>query len=148
MTPPSSPLIRPFCAGPDWKPRRAVNQPGTCGACGKPLEGRALWFCRTPRGAEESCRLAYLANHDWGAAKREARKRAGNACSVDGPHAGGLEVNHITPRNGRGYQLGCHHHQDGLNVLCHLHHLAVTATQRAGHHKAPDKAGTQLPLFS
>lgn len=120
-----------FCSGSDWKPRHSPNQPGVCGACGKPLEGRALWFCRAQRLDQESCRLRYLRNHDWGYARVEALKRTEGRCSRDALHRGALEVNHIEPRLGRGYALGCHHHQDNLEPLCHLCHLEVTADQRA-----------------
>ena len=40
-----------------------------------------------------------------------------------------LEVNHRSPRVGRGYQSGCHHHLDGLDSLCHRCHVAVTNAQ-------------------
>lgn len=42
----------------------------------------------------------------------------------------GLEVNHLIPRNGRGYHESCHHHLDLLETLCHECHLIVTAEQR------------------
>lgn len=41
-----------------------------------------------------------------------------------------LEVNHIVPRNGAGYQTGCWHHLDGLETLCHKCHVAETTAQR------------------
>lgn len=40
-----------------------------------------------------------------------------------------LEVNHIIPREGRGYGAGCHHHLANLEVLCHQCHLGVTNLQ-------------------
>ena len=39
------------------------------------------------------------------------------------------EVNHITPRNGKGYGNGCWNHQDNLEVLCHDCHVKVTMWQ-------------------
>ena len=130
MTTTPTPLGRlPFCSGPEWKPRSRQLEAGTCGACGKPLEGRARWFCQGVLNDKESCRLRYLRNHLWSMARVEALKRAGRACSVDRTHTGALEVNHIVPRKGGGYQLGCHHHQDNLNVLCHTCHLEVTSQQ-------------------
>lgn len=42
-----------------------------------------------------------------------------------------LEVNHIEPRNGKGYRPGCHHHLDNLETLCHPCHVAITNEQRA-----------------
>lgn len=52
---------------------------------------------------------------------------------VLGPHyrAHALEVNHITPVLGRHAEAGCWHHQDGLEVLCHAHHVEETNRQRA-----------------
>lgn len=38
-------------------------------------------------------------------------------------------VNHIIPRRGMGYQLGCHHHQSNLEPLCRPHHLEETRRQ-------------------
>lgn len=41
-----------------------------------------------------------------------------------------LEVNHIIPREGRGYGTGCWHHLEGLESLCHRCHVKVTNRQR------------------
>ncbi|MDP3063781.1 MAG: HNH endonuclease [Chloroflexota bacterium] len=135
-----------ICQGPDWKPRRSLKEPGTCGACGRPLMGRHRWFCPTPRGKAdlpgESCRDRYAVNHFWGEARAEALRRAGGKCSRCGEEVkselpyGGLEVNHIVPRNGGGYGPGCWHHQDNLEPLCHQGHQEVTAAQR-GYHQEP-----------
>lgn len=40
-----------------------------------------------------------------------------------------LEVNHIVPREGRGYGWGCHHHLSNLETLCHPCHVAETTRQ-------------------
>ena len=123
-----------FCQGPAWKPRQSSQEPGTCGACGKPLEGRALWFCRSPRGEAffnqggNSCRARYMANHGWGEARRAAIKRDGGCVRCGSSDR--LEVNHIVPRNGQGYAIGCWNHLDNLETLCHAHHLEVTKMQR------------------
>jgi hypothetical protein len=117
------------CPGPDWKPGRGVR----CAACGRQLTGKLTWFCRSPAW----CRTVYLANHDWTMAKGIALRRSGDGykrmarCIRSNCEHPVLEVNHITPRNGGGYQLGCHHHQDNLEVLCHDHHREVTAEQRS-----------------
>lgn len=42
-----------------------------------------------------------------------------------------LEVNHIEPRVGRGYNAGCHHHLANLETLCHGCHVAETTRQGA-----------------
>lgn len=45
-------------------------------------------------------------------------------------------MNHLEPRDGKGYGPGCHHHllpdragRGGLEVLCHVHHAEVTSAQ-------------------
>lgn len=40
-----------------------------------------------------------------------------------------LEVNHIEPRAGRGYNSGCHHHLTNLETLCHACHVVETKRQ-------------------
>lgn len=40
-----------------------------------------------------------------------------------------LEVNHVEPRNGAGYDKGCWNHQSNLQVLCHPCHVAETTRQ-------------------
>ncbi|MBI3743353.1 MAG: HNH endonuclease [Chloroflexi bacterium] len=42
-----------------------------------------------------------------------------------------MEVNHIKPLKGRGYRIGCAHHLDNLQTLCHRCHVDVTKQQRA-----------------
>ena len=131
-----------FCQGPDWQPRHSLKEPGTCGACGKPLEGRHRWFCPTPYGKAhspgESCRANYAVNHFWDEARAEALRRTGGRCRKCGEHA--EEVNHIVPRSGGGYGPGCHHHQDNLEPLCRQGHLAVTAEQRGyGRQPTPEE---------
>lgn len=115
-----------FCQGPDWRPRKRATEPGTCGACGKPLEGRNTWFCRSRPGEAfssdghegESCRARYMRNHRWGEARAAAIRRDGSRCRrcgvavIDSNHE--LEVNHRVPRNGRGYGIGCWNHQDAI----------------------------------
>ena len=131
-------MMRPpvvVCPGAGWGPvnRYRGTGNGTCAACGKPLQGKLTWFCRSPAW----CRDLYLSNHDWGYARAIALRRASPrgrkddaVCIRPACDDERLEVNHIKARNGMGYQLGCHHHQDNLEVLCHSHHLAVTALQR------------------
>jgi hypothetical protein len=40
-----------------------------------------------------------------------------------------LEVNHIDPRVGQGYNSGCWNHQDNLETLCHKCHVKTTRRQ-------------------
>ncbi|MDP3062931.1 MAG: HNH endonuclease [Chloroflexota bacterium] len=138
-------MTQPCCQGAEWKPRLSSKEPGTCGACGKPLVGRHRWFCPTPYGGE-SCRDTYAVNHFWSEARQEALRRAGGKCSRCGEEVkserlrDGLEVHHIVPRDGGGYGPGCHHHQDNLEALCHSGHLEVTAEQRGyGQEPTPEE---------
>lgn len=84
-----------------------------------------------------------MANHMWGYARKVAIKRASyievrapdywawrEYCARLGCELPVDSVNHIVPRNGQGYGLGCWHHQDGLEPLCRPHHLEVTRLQR------------------
>lgn len=120
----------PYCQGADWKPRRSATEPGTCGACGKPLPEGRNWFCRSKPHDDASCRLRYLRNHGWAFSRREALRRSGGRCVWCGARA--EEVNHIEPRRGRGYRMGCWNHQEGLEPLCHQCHLIITTAQRRG----------------
>ncbi|MCU1454052.1 MAG: 67, gp67 [Acidimicrobiales bacterium] len=56
-----------------------------------------------------------------------------------------LEVNHVEPRLGRGYQAGCHHHLDGLETLCHRCHVQVTSAQHALGGSRADVAAPAVP---
>lgn len=97
--------------------------PGGCDNCGSPLTGRRTRWCTT------ECRRWFERNHMWSAARTAAVKRDGDRCVLCGCK-NGLEVNHITPRRGRGYGTGCHNHLDNLETLCHDCHVRVTKRQR------------------
>lgn len=77
-------------------------------------------------------------------APREERGRLNRAWSIRRDQAGwgkveellkrlrlerSFETNHVDPVLGRHGEIGCHHHQDGLEVLCHRCHVEVTAEQ-------------------
>ena len=117
---------------------------GHCQWCDKPIPvGRRRTWC------SDTCRRVWERNHVWRRARIYARKRAKYRCSQRGCTAarGDIEINHVTPLVGRPYTaIGCWHHQDpgpgldatgavvtyqGLNSLCHAHHVAVTNDQRA-----------------
>lgn len=60
-----------------------------------------------------------------------------------------MEVNHRVPVLGRHGENGCHHHQDGIETLCHGCHVDVTNAQRRnGWRPVPlqPAAGAQLLL--
>lgn len=85
-------------------------------------------------GKEEAAEIKALVNlhplneRDWPAYRRAAeqvRRRFR------------LEVNHIVPRNGRGYGRGCWNHLDNLETLCHPCHVGVTASQRRARSNSP-----------
>lgn len=71
-----------------------------------------------------------MANHGWHDARRIAHRRSGGRCVICG--APSQEVDHIISRNGMGYGLGCHHHQDALQPLCHDDHVAIGVARRGG----------------
>lgn len=123
-----------YCDGEDsWWPGC-----GSCGACGgkipraaKPQQ-QARWFCR------RECQRWWRANHQWGVARAACLKRDRRCTRChrsptkrdrSGVTPVRLEVNHIRPRNGEGYQTGCHNHQDNLEALCSGCHAGVTAEQ-------------------
>jgi 5-methylcytosine-specific restriction endonuclease McrA len=107
--------------------------PGECDRCGKKLVGRQTRWCsdRTWGGGSKCARLfheVFERNHDWNDARKAALKRDRNRCVKCGS-TDRLEVNHIVPREGRGYGRGCWHHLDGLETLCHDCHVETTRQQ-------------------
>lgn len=121
--------------------------PTGCGWCGRTLTGRQKKWC------SRKCSREYRANHRWTDAKAAVKKEAtwflcanaefergeggqwGYTTKARGPR-GCLgftqkpEVNHITPIKGKHGTWGCHHHLEGLEVLCRPCHLAETKRQR------------------
>lgn len=57
-----------------------------------------------------------------------------------------LEVNHIDPRNGGGYNWGCHNHLSNLETLCHGCHVAET-TRQGRERRLTKKLATPGTLF-
>lgn len=119
---------------------------GRCWGCGQPVPPRARKWC------SERCSLFYWRNHSWGFARPFAIARAGGwydaSCDECGARIGArAEVNHVVPREGRGYGKGCAHHQTNLQVLCHACHVAETTRQRR--ERAPARVSDPtLPLWS
>ena len=93
-----------------------------CWLCGKPFpKGMRRW-------CSGACGDLFWANHGWTTARFQAIVRDGGACvKCGGKHS--LEVNHIVPLVGSGYENGCIHHLDGLETLCHDCHVAETTRQ-------------------
>ena len=141
MPPIRSSLTKPL---PAWWPSCGMLavHPGHCSlaSCDKPLTGRQTRWC------SQKCAYVFLNQHQWSRAQRLALRRDKYTCQACGFTAAkradrigrmiwrrrhhGMEVNHIHPLNGRGYQIGCVHHLDNLQTLCHKCHLEVTARQR------------------
>lgn len=92
-----------------------------CQWCDAALVGRQRNWCGRP------CLAAFLAAHDWNKARHLAVKRDGGCvtCGTGRP----LEVNHVEPRRGRGYRMGCWNHPENLQTLCIPHHREVTNAQ-------------------
>jgi hypothetical protein len=100
------------------------GQPGVCDSCGIPLTGRQKRWCAG------NCEDNYWGEHYWATARNRAKYRDGHRCVQCGSTAS-LEVNHIEPRVGRGYNAGCHNHLSNLETLCHECHVVVTKRQSA-----------------
>lgn len=107
---------------------------GVCGICEKALRGGQTRWC-----SKQHARLFYQ-NHYWTQARSAAKRRDRRQCvrmvapnnNRTLPRCNGwpLEVNHIEPRNGAGYDgPNCAHHQSNLETLCHAHHVIETNRQ-------------------
>jgi 5-methylcytosine-specific restriction endonuclease McrA len=97
-----------------------------CHWCSQPITSsrRRAW-------CSDTCRRGWERNHIWGRARASAKKRDRYQCAHCGAgKSASLEVNHINPVNGAGYDEGCAHHQENLETLCHACHVGVTAVQR------------------
>lgn len=104
--------------------RRQCNERRRCFLCGKwPIPQRRQHWC------SDACVARWFDNHSWGSARIAALRRDGYKCVRDPTHRASKEVNHIDPRNGRGYHEGCMHHQANLETLCHPCHVAETTRQ-------------------
>lgn len=106
-----------------------------CWHCGANLTGRRRHWC------SDECGQWWQNNHDWNSARHAAIRRDNSTCvkcGAIGDYTGSqraevpLEVNHIEPRNGKGYANGCWNHQENLETLCHNCHVGVTNQQRIG----------------
>jgi hypothetical protein len=82
---------------------------------------------RRRRWCSDACHREYEVNHWWVATRWAALRRDGYACVR--PECPGesrsqrVEVHHKVPILGRHGEGGCHHHLDGVETLCHPHHL-------------------------
>jgi hypothetical protein len=121
---------------------------GHCWWCGEPLPKFARKWCAT--GGR--CERAWWRNHSWSEARSEALRRSSGLpesflayewarCDECGSQES-LEVNHVEPRVGQGYQAGCHNHQTNLQVLCHDCHVKETTRQLYERKLAAADAGT------
>jgi len=117
--------------GPD------ADKPGCCGLCGGPLPvGPSGRVHPMRRWCSRACSATYWNNHGWASASAARCTLDGWRCVKCGKLGAGttmppwavrsdsplvlvsLQVNHRIPRNGRGYQESCAHHQDNLETLC------------------------------
>lgn len=125
-----SPLIaeRITCPLSRW-----TGAAGRCQWCDGPITGvrRRTW-------CSEKCGRSWQREHIWRFARSAAKRRAKFRCTRVNCTAlrRDCEVNHLEPRDGKGYGPGCHHHllpdrdgRGGLEVLCHEHHAQVTSAQ-------------------
>lgn len=132
-----------------WLPHE--DQKGVCDRCGTALTGRRTRWC------SDACMYEWRQQHDWGAARNAAVKRDGHKCVKCGAaeyhgwrepeKTVRLEVNHIVPREGRGYGFGCHNHLDNLETLCVPCHRAVTNAQAAARRERRNPAPRAEPML-
>ena len=130
--------------------------PGTCDWDGKPLQGRQRRWCS--RACADAAFDNHSWTYAREAALRRDQRTC-QRCGYHPPpeprmsefparlyedpvaaywavhnawcrHVRPMEVNHKTPILGLHNQSGCHHHLDGLEVLCRPCHLDETARQR------------------
>lgn len=124
------------------------DQPGVCDRCGATLTGRQRRWC------SDRCQFEWRREHDWGSARSAAVERDDHTCRHCGARerydwrnpaeAVRLEVNHIDPREGRGYGFGCHNHLDNLETLCTPCHRTVTNAQAA---ERRERRNAQPPML-
>lgn len=126
-----------------------------CRRCGRTLTGRSRKYCT------KRCARIWSQNHFYRRARSECKRlsrikcgcprvRSHPACANCGTCEGKLlsigswlECNHKVARNGIPINdIGCHHHQDVLEMLCHECHLDVSRQQRLDRKNAALRAGT------
>lgn len=137
------------------------NKERRCVGCGKQLEGRSRVWCWG------NCQDLWQVNHVWQMASPYAqqdplRRRPGRliqgrwraVCARCGSRgnsriwASPLETNHKEPILGRHAEVGCHHHQEGLEVLCHGCHVDETNRQFGrGKYRVADVVRTDQMSF-
>lgn len=103
----------------------AGDQPGHCSWCGLLLPPRRRRWC------SDSCAQAFADQHVWPAARAAALDRAGWRCERCDSRPLRLEVHHsveVDPRDG--YEPGCQHHTEGLEVLCRGCHASEHSFRR------------------
>jgi 5-methylcytosine-specific restriction endonuclease McrA len=149
---------------------KLLNEKGRCdlASCGKPLPKQRRRWCSDD--CADAHFHAIYDNHDFGAARAAALKRDGGRCvkcksngrpskelreaakstgymTLDQLYARHrLEVNHIRPLVEQGVkhgEMGCHHHLDNLETLCHGCHAKVTAAQARDR---ADRRRNRIPL--
>jgi hypothetical protein len=99
------------------------NKNRKCEWCGAPLTGRQRRWCCSEHG------MLWYRTHIWSTARKVALKRDGYHCVREGCKNLDVEVNHKVPIKGKHAKNGCHHHTDGLETLCHEHHVDETNRQ-------------------
>jgi 5-methylcytosine-specific restriction endonuclease McrA len=105
-----------------------AKERGVCDRCGMELTGRRTRWC------SRTCHRLHVEQHRWTQARKAAVRRDRRCVSCGSAEL--LEVNHIVPREGRGYGWDCGHHLENLQVLCRLCHRLVTNAQAAARRAA------------
>lgn len=111
--------------------------PLNCSWCGSklPVTKKTGRPAKNRRWCSKSCSNEMLRNHFWTWARKEAVRRDKGTCVRCGAvgHEARIEVNHIVPRVGKGYNMSCGHHLENLECLCSGKgscHVEITKAQR------------------
>lgn len=137
---------------------RGPTRWGECAGCGGDLPRRPNGAISHQRvWCSDACVRRWQLDHDWQMARAEALRRAdhssgwrwvenddgstgwgidpdgsrGALCARCGARSNVVEVDHVVPREGRGYRSGCWHHQSNLQVLCRPCHVTKGIIWRA-----------------
>lgn len=149
----SDECVRTWTTNHEWSAASAaaVARDGGCVRCGA---ARTEVLVCASDGEPWPCQVYRSYSEAWAAYRRggplPAVQGTYHVQEVDRRASVLLEVNHIVPRNGAGYDQGCHHHLDLLETLCHGCHVVETTRQirerRGLHPDGPPRSRFAAPM--
>lgn len=102
---------------------------GSCDLCGKALpRNKDGSIHKSRRWCSPKCKNFVLRNHLWAWARKEALRLGKRKCKTCGSIKQ-LEVHHVVPLVGKGYQASCFHHVSNLELQCKSCHQEITKSQ-------------------